>query len=199
MTDPVHRSEEDPAILPAQPGMPGDIPAAPEPAEGAPPLHSANGHGAAYEPDIAGLIGASVAAALSRVIPQALAGVLAQVPLRVPQLKCLACVTARVQWMGAHPGVIEQAAEAAQGLIDALPPGDPRREQVQLGAFLPPEYRPGGPDALPEIAEGMVMAGGEHRVPGAHPGDQPARTPGVPDRERASVRADARPARGGVR
>lgn len=143
--------------------------------------HTANGHGAAYEPDIAGLIGASVATAMSRVIPQALASVLSQVPVRtVPYLKCVTCVTARIMWVAGHGPELQAASDAMNAAAAEMPQDHPMRGNLNAAMFLPPHLQPSqdpanpNPQGIGPVNDAMVMAGGSlycaDHIPGIQQG-----------------------------
>lgn len=133
-----------------------------------------NGHGSAFRPDAAALIGKAVASALQETFPQmlfqALASVLTQVPVHAvtQQLRCAGCMLARLEWHAAYRAECEEA----ERQFAALPPGDPRQGQAGFLEFLPEHLRPGaGPRGMPPVADGVVMLNGsvwctEH-IPGA--------------------------------
>ena len=105
-----------------------------------------------FLPDVPERIGQAVA--------QAVAAVLSQVPVRTQQYKCATCVLGRAQWAAAHAPVIRAAGEAMAQLLASLPPGDPRRGQVDAMMFLPPHLHPGAPQGMPPVEDGTVMTAG---------------------------------------
>jgi hypothetical protein len=133
----------------------------------APPGLSPNGHGPT----------ARLMEALPQMLFQAVTQALSSVQVRTAPLKCLTCVTARLAWGARYEAEINAAQAAYVTAMSELTPDDPRRGLLQPLAFLPEALRPSGDpahpnlQAMPEMADGIAMAGGslycpEH-VPGA--------------------------------
>lgn len=160
-----------------------EAPASGEPMAGTPSAHTPNGSGEAFKPNAAELIGNAVgrkvADAILAALPQALAQVLSQVPVNAQLLqwfKCSACVTARIQWCAVHQDDLKTAEAQMIAVLGQLPEGDPRRGQVNVLMFLPPELQsqpgvtPPGSRACPNVLDGAVMMGGAVYCPDHVPG-----------------------------
>jgi hypothetical protein len=134
-----------------------------------PPGLSSNGHGPSAR--LAELI-----ETLPQMLANALASVLAQVPVQTvsQRLRCTGCVMARAAWIAANETAVNAAQAAlvqAQAEVAGLEDSDPRKGiPLQLAMFLPPGLRPGGPREMPGIADGAVMISGSVWCTGHMPG-----------------------------
>ena len=99
---------------------------------------------------------AVLAQQIGQAVAQAVAHVLSQVPVRVQQLKCAACILARAQWAGAHAADIR----AAEERLRDFPPDHPLRAQADIMMFLPPHLHPGAPQGMPPVEDGIAMTAG---------------------------------------
>ena len=147
------------------------------------PGHTGNGVPPGLRPNAAKIIGATVADAIAETLPPLLAQALSAV---TPPHYCATCLTDRLNWEIGHKEDLKMAMEQMQIAGMALPPGDPRLDQLNPFMFLPPHLLPSQdpdtphPDAVTEPQPWVTMAGGTlfctRHVPGVNrPGDAPKR------------------------
>jgi hypothetical protein len=212
--DPGPRPLDDPALYggtdPGSPEARGVNPAQPTAT-----VHSAAQPGevpAAFRPSPAKTIGDAVGDAVAKtlgtflqgifpgILAEALSTALAGTPVRVLR-RCAQCILIRLQWETTYAEQVETAQRRAllqtqlgemtlaalleQGLISPL---DPRVQQVNWPALLPPELQPGAEGGLPNIYDAVTDVGGtavcQLHIPAA-PGQDAGKpqllaAPGVP-------------------
>jgi len=115
---------------------------------------------------------------LPQMLFQAVAQALSSVQVTVKPLPCATCWLARISWFREHSREIAEADAVYKAAVEQIPEGDPRRGMIQPLSFLPPQLQPSpdpaalNPEALPALAEGVVMVGGTLYCPAHHPGIQ---------------------------
>lgn len=107
--------------------------------------------------------------AIAQMVAAGVQMALQQVPVKTARV-CGRCLGARLAWNSRHAGLIQQIQERIMADLGTTDPNDPRLQQVDLPALLPPELRPGGgPDALPVVLDAITVIGGEEICPQHHP------------------------------
>jgi len=146
------------------------------PAPQVPPGFSPNGH-----PTPAAQALQALTAALEQ-LPQMLFGAVVQALQQVPVQvivkpgPCGTCFTARAGWFAAHAADLAKAEAAYNAAVSELAPDDPRRGLIRGLSFLPPALQPSqdparpNPQAMPDLAEGVILIGGTWYCAGHIPG-----------------------------
>jgi hypothetical protein len=117
---------------------------------------------------LADAFGQALTEQLPQMLSNAVAAALQQVPVQVivKPGPCGTCFTARVGWFDAHPAEIEKAQAAYVAAVSGLAPDDPQRGMIQALSFLPASLQPSpdpakpNPQAMPGLAEGVILIGG---------------------------------------
>jgi|ERR1035441_5901385 hypothetical protein len=147
------------------------------------PGHTGNGVPPGLRPNAAKIIGATVADAIGEVLPPLLAQALSSV---TRQHYCATCLVDRLNWEIAHEADLKASVQEMNTAAMAMPPGDPRRDQLNPFMFLAPHLLPSQdpenphPDAIPDPSLWTTMVGGTLfctiHVPGVNrPRDAPKR------------------------
>lgn len=148
-------------------GGPGELPAGLRPAEGVP----VNGHGTPVS-----LSPTAAIAKMMTTLPQALAQIIATVPVKTRQHLCAHCLGARLGWAAAHQAELRTATEAA-AVAHGISPAGPFPPGFDPAPFLPEHLRPGGSQGIPLMQPAITTVSGTEVCADHFPGQPAGRQP----------------------